>query len=214
MGKIIDKIDLLSGLNLNPIPLEFSQSLTTSEWLLAIQSKVNEAVEYVNSIEGVANSYTDEQIKIIDSRIVAEVETLRLLIAGAKMECNKYTDEECRKIVEIVDNHVENLRNLLSEREHIDEQQNTRIERMEDILKSGSQSVICPTCGTTTSIQEALYHIYNAIRVTVTWEDIEELGYTWSEIEELRATWFEIEFQISGVFGIGNSEKSMYNNPT
>ena len=47
----INQVNLFNGLNLNPIPLEFTQGITTTEWLGAMQAKVNELVNAVNSIE-------------------------------------------------------------------------------------------------------------------------------------------------------------------
>lgn len=45
----IEYIDLCGGLNLNPIPLEFSQEVSTTKMLLAMQSKLNTLVDFLNT---------------------------------------------------------------------------------------------------------------------------------------------------------------------
>lgn len=65
MSNLIPHIDLIEGLNLNPIPLEASNSMTTLEWLMAIQAKLNSIIDMGNAWESNANSYTDDEIKKI-----------------------------------------------------------------------------------------------------------------------------------------------------
>lgn len=64
---MIHDINIVNGaFNLNPIPLEFSQTVTTTKWLMCIQSKVNEVVECVNSLDSTLTntsiSYTKQEI--------------------------------------------------------------------------------------------------------------------------------------------------------
>jgi hypothetical protein len=47
-NSIINNVDFLNGLNINPIPLEFSQTLTTTKWLLTMQAKLSEIMVNVN----------------------------------------------------------------------------------------------------------------------------------------------------------------------
>jgi len=47
-NNIINNIDFLNGLNINPIPLEFTNALTTTKWLLAMQAKLTEIMVSVN----------------------------------------------------------------------------------------------------------------------------------------------------------------------
>lgn len=66
----ISQINLIDGLNINPIPLEMSQSMTTTKWLMAIQAKINEVILIRNEVVNDANSYTngkyESAIKLID----------------------------------------------------------------------------------------------------------------------------------------------------
>lgn len=66
---MIDHINLLDGLNLNPIPLDFSQQISTTKWLGAIEGKVNSVIDIVNNMENDNNIYTDEQVAIIQKEI-------------------------------------------------------------------------------------------------------------------------------------------------
>jgi len=47
-NEILDNSDLLTGLNMNPIPLEFSQTMTTTKWLLSMQAKLTAMSTAVN----------------------------------------------------------------------------------------------------------------------------------------------------------------------
>lgn len=63
---MIEHINLFNnGLNVNPIPLEFSQSMSTTKELAGMQSKINQIVDYINNIDSQATIYTDAEIKII-----------------------------------------------------------------------------------------------------------------------------------------------------
>lgn len=76
---MVNHINLLDGLNLNPIPLDFSQQISTSKWLGAIEAKVNSVIDIVNNMENDNNTYTDEQINIIQKEID---ELNRMLLSG------------------------------------------------------------------------------------------------------------------------------------
>lgn len=45
---IITNVEFLNGLNINPIPLEFTQALTTTKWLLEMQAKLSSIAGAVN----------------------------------------------------------------------------------------------------------------------------------------------------------------------
>lgn len=47
-NNILDKTSLFNGLNLNPIPLEFSQGMTTTKWLLGMDKKLSVIIDEVN----------------------------------------------------------------------------------------------------------------------------------------------------------------------
>lgn len=48
-NNIIDKTSFYGGLNLNPIPLEFSQELSTTKWLLGMDKKLSSIIDKINA---------------------------------------------------------------------------------------------------------------------------------------------------------------------
>jgi hypothetical protein len=62
-------IDLFNGMNTSPIPLEFSNEMTTLKIMAALQAKVNSIIDFRNNAVSDANSYTDEQKALIDKSI-------------------------------------------------------------------------------------------------------------------------------------------------
>lgn len=67
---MIDSIDLFNGLHINPIPLEFGNEITTSEFLSALQKKINDVIKICNELE--------EKIKIpIENEIKNELFNFR-----------------------------------------------------------------------------------------------------------------------------------------
>ena len=44
----MEKVNLFRGLNINPIPLDFSQSMTTLEFLHALLELYNNLIEQIN----------------------------------------------------------------------------------------------------------------------------------------------------------------------
>lgn len=52
MNDFISNVDILNGLNINPIPLEFSNSLTTTKWLCEMQAKLTSVITAVNGWYG------------------------------------------------------------------------------------------------------------------------------------------------------------------
>ena len=59
----LNQVDLFNGsLNINPIPLEATQALTTTEVLMTLQNKINEAVASYNKMADFFNDNIDEKI--------------------------------------------------------------------------------------------------------------------------------------------------------
>lgn len=205
---MLDRIDLMQGLNINPIPLEFGQSLTTAEWLCSIQAKVNEVITYVKNLENNANNYTDVEINKLKSEltvIVAKIDT-------AIKECNSYTDIELASLkVEII-TKISEVENVIEEHNSEFIKVNNNINELREMVASGNMSVISPATGCVVSIQQALNDIYNNIRVTITWDTIEQLGITWDTVESWSATWSEVEYDITNYVKVASSTFILKNN--
>jgi hypothetical protein len=67
MNNLLNHIDLLCGLNMNPIPLEVSQSMTTTKWLMAMQAQINLMVDFSNGILKGNEAYTDAKMAILQA---------------------------------------------------------------------------------------------------------------------------------------------------
>ena len=96
---MIKHINLIDGMNLQPITLEASNEMTTTGWLMAIQNKINKIIDMGNAWEKSANDYTDdlrkdmikefaELQKLIDSGEIVKDGTLTF----KKMDTNFIND--------------------------------------------------------------------------------------------------------------------------
>ena len=65
----IPHIDLINGLNISPIPLEFSQEMTTTKTLAGIEAKINSIIDFRNEAVSDSNVYTDAQIDTMTTSI-------------------------------------------------------------------------------------------------------------------------------------------------
>jgi hypothetical protein len=107
----IDQINLLNGLNLNPIPLEFSQGITTTEWLLSIQSKVNEIIIIRNEVVQDANNFTLQKYEEV-KKLIDDLQTLLNngnIIPNGSIGLEKLKSDFFDKIEDVVINMVHNL---------------------------------------------------------------------------------------------------------
>lgn len=81
---MINHIDLINGgLNINPIPFEFSEEMTTTKVLLSMQSSINSIIDIVNNWESSCNEYTDAEIKKIKNELT---NINRYLETGEKLQ--------------------------------------------------------------------------------------------------------------------------------
>lgn len=87
-NEILDRTSLLGGLNLNPIPLEFSQSMTTTKWLLSMDKKLSNIIDKVNVwydtlLNDIDNNGLLYQhiINHLDSEFINEINQIQLELA-------------------------------------------------------------------------------------------------------------------------------------
>ena len=64
---MIDIIDLFNGINVNNIPFEIGEQMTTTKMLYNMQTKINQVVNAVNSWESDAKNYTDKKIENVNN---------------------------------------------------------------------------------------------------------------------------------------------------
>ena len=65
----IEHINLIDGMNIQPIPLSAGNEITTTKWLMAIQDKVNKIIDMGNAWEKNANEYSDNNRAEIQKEI-------------------------------------------------------------------------------------------------------------------------------------------------
>ena len=128
------KIDLFDGLNVHPVPLDFTNSLTTTEFLFALQNKVNELVETWNaSFEKIKEYTKEEQERIIEivSQSIENLNTeIRNLINSEITETEEKIETNKTELTENINNiksellerivALESILNLISNGESID----------------------------------------------------------------------------------------------
>lgn len=209
---LIDKIDLFHGLNINPIPLEFSQSLTTTEMLCHMEKTLNQIIEFVNNIKITANEYTDKQITLIKDLIEIKVNALENLINVAELNSKNYTDNQLEILTTMFNKEVENINALMITIDSTLNDMGIEIKNIREIVNKGKVVVINPTTGQHGSLQDALNALYNSIRVTLTWEEVDAIGLTWEEVENLTAIWSSIEYDVTNALGIEVATTTLQNN--
>jgi len=192
---MIDQINLIDGLNLNPIPLDFSQSLTTVEWLCAMQNKINAMVDAVNGITTDTNDYTDQQVALIMIQ-------LNELEVHLKEFCEIMVGDEHAAMIVITNNlasqinsvsvTLTNLVNVKDQatRAYIDGQ----ITEVRQEISDAIPFVYDPTTGVVTDLQTALNNIFNAfVTNAITAAEFDGLGITAEAFDAKGITAYEFD---------------------
>lgn len=205
----VEKLDLFNNFNINPVPLEFSQGLTTSEVLAHLQSRVNTLIDAINEYEFETNTYTDNAINGLRILLSKHVSELSKLIDLAQVKANEYTDSEVNVLKGLFDERVNTVNTIIEMINNSINSLNQSVERLSNVKNI---VVVNPTTGTLTDLQGALNSIYNNIRVTLKWEEINALGITWQEVEDLRKKWLDIEFHINEVFNVNVNSVALATN--
>jgi hypothetical protein len=106
----IPYLDLFGGLNIGTIPLEFSQEMTTTKILAAIQAGVNKIVDYRNNAVSDANSYTDEQIKILNDVLTVFQNSLNLgtLVPKGSLTLDKFNADFLTNLNSLIETQLAN----------------------------------------------------------------------------------------------------------
>lgn len=73
----IEHINLIDGINVQPIPLSAGNEITTTKWLMAIQDKVNNIIDIRNNMLQDANNFTNEQIEKITNNLNIIIEDIK-----------------------------------------------------------------------------------------------------------------------------------------
>lgn len=92
----MEYLKLFSDLNIDPIPLDFSNTLTTTRWLLDIENKINEIVEEYNNIR--------EEIKVdVSKEFEQRVNELKIIVNDLRGEVENRLGNAFKEINNIED---------------------------------------------------------------------------------------------------------------
>lgn len=110
MSKIINNIELLNGFNINPVPLEFSQSMTTTKILASLQSTINNIIDLCNKASSDAQTYTDSQIDLVEIAINNLVDQLQNgdIIKDGSIQLSKLNNTFFNDLQNTVINYLQN----------------------------------------------------------------------------------------------------------
>ena len=192
---MIDQINLIDGLNLQPIPLDFSQSVTTVEWLCAMQNKINTMVNAVNSISTDTNAYTDQKVALI----MVQLNEMEVYL---KEFCEVMVGDEHAAMLVVTNNLANQINNVsvtltnlvnskdLATRAYIDGQITEVRQEISDVIPF----VYDPTTGSVNDLQSVLNNIFNAfVTNAITAAEFDGLGITATAFDALGITAYEFD---------------------
>lgn len=198
------------------LPITITEKMSDIEVLYNLTGMVSECQKQVENLAIETNAYTDTQIKTLREELLAQVDVLNNSINDCLKSAKNYTDEEIIKFTKKVSETTSNINNIidgiLTENAKLD----NRVNELQKQITDANMNVVCPTCGIDMSIQDALYHIYNSIRVTISWLDFNEKvsSYTWESFDRKLngATWLQFEYDLNNVLGLNETTINLENN--
>lgn len=152
------------------LPLVYTDSLSYYETLCAMASKLNDVIDYVDSLVNTDHSYTDAQIAVlkdyVDSQdrknskeIYQRIQLIENDFMNQLTETKMYVDDKISDFNEIFNNRLENEHLLLAKEiaEFKDE--------IYKLISKFETNCISPVSGTKMSFCEALEEVYVALNV-------------------------------------------------
>lgn len=198
------------------LPISIVEKMSDIEIIYHLCGMVQECQ---NKVEGLAtdnNNYTDKQIALVKESLTEEVEKLNTLVGEMGNNAKSYTDEEVAEVTKKIENIVTSINKqidtILTDNSKLD----NKVTELQKQIKSANMNVTCPTCGVDMTIQEALYHIYNSIRVTISWLDFDNKinSYTWESFATKMngVTWTKFEYDLNSVLALNVETINLENN--
>lgn len=90
---LIENMNLIDGLNMNPIPLEFSQMETTTKIIFEMNAKLTSVINKANDFIVNANLYTDEEIKEVKALLYGLNQLQGSFLKDKSVTLSKLSDE-------------------------------------------------------------------------------------------------------------------------
>lgn len=175
--------------------VSIDNALSMNQILHQIVNQIKEIVEFINNLELRANEYTDEQIRLLNERLQAQLETLEQtlktytadsidtynveIINPQLTEIRNIIDTINRTINERIDDEVGVLNRRISSVEStLNKKIDDTKEYLEELIRKGNQLVYSSISGRKIPIQDTLFEIGNALK--------QMLSYNWDAIDEFK----------------------------
>lgn len=165
----IARIDLLNGILLNATPIDFNSKVTTTEWLLEIQSKINGIVDQINGWTKESIEYTDECLKLERETVNKQLDELmeevnkqyslllqKLLTEISNVNTQHYTDRKDQYDL-ITSEYLANDKKIL---DYI----NDELEEIRFFIKDYNMGVYDPTTGYYNTIGSTISNLFDFFR--------------------------------------------------
>lgn len=149
------------NLNRNPIPIDYSNKLTTSRWLMEITELLKQVINDVNKALVDMNSYTDSEIEKVMTVVNQNYNNLIQLISTTKTEILTYTNEEIGKIQLEIQLLSLNLNEEIAKLKIEDSKLNNRIIELYNMLEKGVVFVTSPVTGLLVQVQTAINDLFD-----------------------------------------------------
>lgn len=158
---MLNNFNLFTGLNINPIPLEFSNSLTTVEFLGALQKKLNELITECNKAFKDIDTSHDKKLELLKVELfnslnvmkqeIEEINTNYDKIAELEKEFQKIqkTFTEIQKTVTTLNADTKSLRSLID----------IKINELKKYIEETPTVVYSPVSGELMNISKAVREI-------------------------------------------------------
>ena len=156
---------IFNRVQIGMIPLSYRESLTYEEQILWLQKNLNEAIEVLNKLKEDFDNI-DLNFEELEQRINTVTESVGLLATRVlSLEENSATKSDLAGAIDTLD---EQLRALINEeysvlKEYVDTQ-DENLQYQIDHFDIGNITILDPTTGLQSSIQEVIDNIYDQTR--------------------------------------------------
>lgn len=175
--------------------ISIDNALSMNQILHQIVNEIKGIVDFINNLELRANEYTDEQIRLLNERLQAQLETLEdTLKTYTNDKIDEYNAEIINPQLTEIRNTIDTLNRTINQRiddevgvlnrriSSVESTLNKKIddtkEYLEELIKKGNQLVYSSISGRKIPIQDTLFEMGNALK--------QILSYNWNSVDEFK----------------------------
>ena len=181
---MLNNFNLFGGLNINPIPLEFSNSLTTVEFLGALQKKLNELITECNKAFKDIDTSHDKKLELLKIELFSNLNVMKQEIEEINKNYDKISEMETKFnniLIEFnaIQRNIVSLNNYtLETRTLID----VKINELKKYIEDTPTIVYSPVSGELMNISTAIWEMLNVHKnfYGISWDYLTAIcnGYT------------------------------------